>query len=46
VQDTDKQVVDDFVITDKMMAILDKRSETPNHLCISEEESIRRLNAL
>lgn len=46
VQEPDKQVLDNFVITDKILAILDKRSATPNHLCISEEESLRRLNAL
>jgi len=46
VQEADKQVVDNFVITDKILAILDESSKTPDHLCISEEDFFKHLDEL
>ncbi len=46
IQEPQKQAVDGFVITDKMLAILDKSSQTPDHLCISEEDFFKKLDEL
>ena len=35
-----------FSLDENIIAMLDERAKTPNHLCISEEESNRRLNKL
>lgn len=35
-----------FSLDETIVAMLDERAKTPNHLCISEEESNRRLNEL
>ena len=35
-----------FVLDDSLIAMLDKRAETPNHDCLSLEESNLRLSAL
>jgi len=46
VQETNKPVVDNFVITDKILAILDESSQTPNDLCISEKDFLKHLDEL
>lgn len=38
--------VDNFVLTPEHLAILEESSKTPRHLCISAEESLKRLNEL
>jgi len=35
-----------IAIDENIIALLDERAKTPNHLCLSEEESIRRINEL
>lgn len=35
-----------FILDARKKAILDAAAKTPDHLCISEEESFRRLNEL
>jgi len=37
---------DDFVLTPEHIAILEESSKTPSHLCISAEESLKRLNEI
>jgi hypothetical protein len=35
-----------FILSEEQIAILEESSKTPNHLCLSAEESINRLNEL
>jgi hypothetical protein len=41
-----KSITDNFDLDDEKIKILDQRAKTPSHLCISEEESKRRIDEL
>jgi hypothetical protein len=41
-----QKLADNFVITDELIAVMDKSAQTPLHLCISEEELFRQMDAI